>query len=138
MANKPTLAEKVRLYIERINDKRDNARPPSYDLNEVGLYRLRNHELSEYADEQIKVYRGRFIDVIAHAVRLPDFYGDWMDNTDPGNCNCGYLEKVKIVNVKKRKGLEDDIKEQENLRNKRKMLREELKRIKKEIGDEDE
>jgi hypothetical protein len=126
-----TLAEKVRIYIERAAraDKHDNAK--LYPLDEVALYTVMGGNKSEfsYARRDMGVFKGRFIDVVAAVAGSSEFYGFWSD--DPGHSGDGYIVKTGIQEAKPVEGLVECINKAREIEQRRAELKAQLDEVEK-------
>ena len=88
---------------------------------------------SNYAErESLGFFKGKYIDVIAKAVKMPEFIGDWC-GPDFSNQNNGYVKEnmpTKINEAKPTKGLMEYLKASNLLEKKRKALDKEENRLK--------
>ncbi|MFA5887514.1 MAG: hypothetical protein WC852_02290 [Candidatus Nanoarchaeia archaeon] len=120
---KDELAQKVRLYLERLN-KSPELKKCSYPLDETGLFRvvgalrggyrgirmfaIYSCEEEGHRNSMKTIFKGRFIDAIAFAVQQYEFYADFCDPKDPSCSYHGYVEKIDVCEATT-KGLLEEI-----------------------------
>jgi len=129
------LAKKVIAYLRRA--KKDSLLE-SYSIEEKGFYKIVGGSRGDYGHrEDVGIYRGRYIDVVAEAVQLYDFYADWCSTDDPDNCNHGYVEKYEqdpVVKVRVNQGLVKLINMFQGFEKEKKGLEKRLAKINKAVG----
>ena len=105
-----TLVEAVRIYLVRV--KNDSVRT-CYPLDDVAFWRVVSGTFGDYGDRDTVPHgfvHGRFIDTVAYAVQQSRFTGAWMP-FDPSNCNSGYVEKIRVTELRHLQFLDDLVKE---------------------------
>jgi hypothetical protein len=135
---KKELVRKVREYLERVKNGRDyGEKPKLYPLEERGMYKIFGGSYLTGGREQIQeIYTGRFIDVVAEAVQLGEFYGEWCGTDQPGNPSNGYVRKYEpemIIEVPQQEGLIEMIDKIDELENEKKGLEEKLDKVNQEL-----
>jgi hypothetical protein len=138
---KKELVRKVREYLERVRRKRDIGEDYEklkfYLLEERGIYRIFGGSYLTGGRKRIQeIYTGRFIDVVAEAVQLAEFYGEWCGTDQPGNGGSGYVMKYEpemIIEVPQQTGLIGMIDKIDELENEKKGLEEKLDKVNQEL-----
>ena len=85
---------------------------PKYNLNEEGVFRVTGAEYGDLSQDhfytiphnELGFVKGRFIDVIAYALDIPQFYYEW-DKENPVNENAGYITKIEVKDAPVLEGL---------------------------------
>ena len=104
------LVEAVKTYLVRVKDDRVRT---CYPLEEVSFWRVVSGTFGDYGTRNTVpngFVHGRFIDALAYAVQQSSFTGDWM-SFDPSNCNSGYVEKMRVKELRQLQFLDDLVKE---------------------------
>ena len=96
--------ERVNLYLDRIKTMGRN-----YSPDEVGIWliyggfhtSIRDFTPSKTLGKEDYVFRGRFIDVVAHAVQISSFYHEGKGRTAEGmkDRNSGHIVKIEPKEV---------------------------------------
>jgi hypothetical protein len=110
--SKRKLAEMVKEYLENPHHKGSNI-----PLEEVGIYEIKAPNMVvDYNRNSLGIYRGRYVDIIARAVRMPEFYAKMFDgeprNRSKDNCsnkNNGYIIRSRLNEVIPVKGLLEEL-----------------------------
>ena len=97
--------KRIRKYFKRIHNC--NSLLPVYSPDERGIFRIIGgvcENSSRYEIER-SIVKGRFVEVVGYAVRLPYFYPTGAPQ-DPGDSKSGYVAKVELVEFEESKSLD--------------------------------
>lgn len=92
------LAEKIKTYIKRA--EKDNL--GTYLPEEVGHWIIISAESRDSGKHPLeRVLHGKFVDAIAYAVQLKEFYHDYAlpQIYDPGDMRSGIVKKINIITL---------------------------------------
>jgi len=69
-----------------------------YPLEKKGVFRVMGGTREEISRREIGFYQGRFIDVVAYATQLREFYCHYGSKA-LGSQNHGYIEKIEMKKI---------------------------------------
>lgn len=106
MIGNEEIARRIKGYLQRA--RRNNLQV--YKPNDKNLYRVMSGSRGDYGGrEEIVIFRGKYLDVLAEAVQMPGFVGDWCSWSLADNCNHGYVERVEVKEPKIPKKAPNDL-----------------------------
>jgi len=93
MVDNEELARRIDGYLTRA--RRDNL--PVYKPMERDIYRVMSGSIGDYGERiELGVFKGNYINVLAEAVQMSRFCGEWCSWNMTDNCNHRYVEKVEV------------------------------------------